>query len=149
MRWKRSGKAEESRLPCTTGIYGLIEQQLAARGKRVDGGRRREKEKERVRRRCPSLVSSLVCSAILVFTFERTEETVATKEGPREGFVRSTSKYTHLVQRGRPVRPVSRRIGIGVETLFPLALSVLFLFRSHDMCFHPCAQFRSKHDARR
>lgn len=53
----------------------------------------------------------------------------------------------HLVQSGRSVGAVAPGgVAVRVESLVAL-LSVLLLFRSHDVCLHPRAQFRPEHVA--
>lgn len=56
-------------------------------------------------------------------------------------------EFTHLMQGGRSVGAVAPgRVAIRVESLVTL-LTFLLLFRSHDMCLHPRAQFRPEHVA--
>lgn len=51
------------------------------------------------------------------------------------------------MQSGRSVGAVAPGgVAIRVESLVAL-LAVLLLFRSHDVCLHPRAQFRSEHVA--
>lgn len=53
----------------------------------------------------------------------------------------------HLVQSGRSAGAVAPGgVAVRVESLVAL-LSVLLLFRSHDVCLHPRAQFRPEHVA--
>lgn len=56
-------------------------------------------------------------------------------------------EIAHLVQSGRSVGAVAPGgVAVRVESLVAL-LPVLLLFRSHDVCLHPRAQFRPEHVA--
>ena len=60
---------------------------------------------------------------------------------------RNYDKVAHLMQSGRSVGAMAPGGVAGRVESFVALLPVLLLFRSHDVCLHPCAQFRPEHVA--